>query len=402
MPNPSLRIGIRVFDEDGWMGGKVYSRNLIYCLARLPNEERPLVRLLGFSGQSQLITEFEDLAFVDQSCLIQPPRATPSLLARLFRRVLRSLKPISVDHEGTDCVFPCMAPVRSRQAPIYWIPDFQVDRYPEFFSAGDRAARRDNNARIAGSEGILILSSHAALSDFQRYYPNARVRPRVWSFCTILTENEINGRNPHEVYQLPSDYLYIPNQFWKHKNHITVFRSLALLRQRGMIVHLVCSGKEGDPRDPEHMAGLHAFLAENDLTDQVRFLGIVPRRDQIEIFRHAKAIVQPSLFEGWSTAIEDAKALGCPIFASDLSVHHEQLNGSPDVWFFKAGDADELAATLQRVTPGLQPGPNAQREAAARRLGEDRQRAVARAFLAVAHEAVEEFNGKRANSCAPR
>jgi glycosyltransferase involved in cell wall biosynthesis len=36
---------------------------------------------------------------------------------------------------------------------------------------------------------------------------------------------------------------------------------------------------------------------------------------------------QPSLYEGWSTTIEEAIYLGTPIVASDLQVHKEQLEG---------------------------------------------------------------------------
>jgi hypothetical protein len=34
--------------------------------------------------------------------------------------------------------------------------------------------------------------------------------------------------------------------------------------------------------------------------------------------KNATAIMQPSLFEGWSTVIEDAKSLQVPVIASDL------------------------------------------------------------------------------------
>ena len=69
------------------------------------------------------------------------------------------------------------------------------------------------------------------------------------------------------------------------------------------------------------------------------------------------AVAQPSLFEGWSTIVEDAKTLGKPIFVSDLPVHREQLGdaqayldtGTPALW------ADAIDAAWD----GLQPGPNA-------------------------------------------
>jgi hypothetical protein len=40
---------------------------------------------------------------------------------------------------------------------------------------------------------------------------------------------------------------------------------------------------------------------------------------------HALAIIQPSLFEGWSTVVEDVKAMNQHIIVSDLNVHRDQL-----------------------------------------------------------------------------
>jgi hypothetical protein len=59
-------------------------------------------------------------------------------------------------------------------------------------------------------------------------------------------------------------------------------------------------------------------------------------------------VIQPSLCEGWSTVIEDAKALGRHVLASDIAVHREQLDRNVD--FFAAHDHAALAALLHRYT----------------------------------------------------
>jgi glycosyltransferase involved in cell wall biosynthesis len=61
--------------------------------------------------------------------------------------------------------------------------------------------------------------------------------------------------------------------------------------------------------------------------------------------RESRAVIQPSLFEGWSTVIEDAKALGVPVIASDLPVHLEQLG--KEGAFFSRTDATELADKIR-------------------------------------------------------
>jgi glycosyltransferase involved in cell wall biosynthesis len=61
--------------------------------------------------------------------------------------------------------------------------------------------------------------------------------------------------------------------------------------------------------------------------------------------KHAVAVIQPSLFEGWSTVIEDAMAMNQSIIASDLEVNYEQL-GEKGV-FFDRNDAVALAFKVQ-------------------------------------------------------
>jgi glycosyltransferase involved in cell wall biosynthesis len=56
------------------------------------------------------------------------------------------------------------------------------------------------------------------------------------------------------------------------------------------------------------------------------------------------AVVNPSLFEGWSTTVEEARALGVPMVLSDLPVHKEQAEGIAH--FFDRTSAASLANAL--------------------------------------------------------
>jgi glycosyltransferase involved in cell wall biosynthesis len=61
--------------------------------------------------------------------------------------------------------------------------------------------------------------------------------------------------------------------------------------------------------------------------------------------KYAKAIIQPSLFEGWSTVIEDAKSLQVPVIASNLDVNIEQLEEKGT--YFEPHDERALATILE-------------------------------------------------------
>jgi hypothetical protein len=76
--------------------------------------------------------------------------------------------------------------------------------------------------------------------------------------------------------------------------------------------------------------------------------------------RRSLALIQPSLFEGWSTVVEDARLLGKKIILSDISVHVEQ--NPPLSTFFTPSSHIELATIIEEALPTLIPGPNIETE----------------------------------------
>jgi len=59
------------------------------------------------------------------------------------------------------------------------------------------------------------------------------------------------------------------------------------------------------------------------------------------------ALLNPSLFEGWSTTVEEGKSLGVRLVLADLAVHREQVGAGAD--FFQPNDPAAIAACLERV-----------------------------------------------------
>ena len=92
--------------------------------------------------------------------------------------------------------------------------------------------------------------------------------------------------------------------------------------------------------------------------------GLLDRATQIQVMRASAAVVQASLFEGWSALIEDARALGKPVFVSDIPVHREQ--NPDDATYFNPDSAEELADLIEGAWPHLEPGLDLDREQHAR------------------------------------
>ena len=390
-----LQININYAENKSWLGGSIYIDNLLKTLASLPVDERPIIHV----NSPTPLPQHPPVCSADDNVIRD---SQPSLIRRVYHRlplpeaIRERVRRIKRTVAGEKSVtprqinFPVVIATPDDPAAVYWIPDFQHVHLPEYFQPSEIESRDKIHREVSQCNGILVLSSQSAMNDFQSLYPNAQVRARRWSFCSHL--NIVDGNSDFDVrssYDLPEKYLYVPNQFWAHKDHITVFRALKILRDRGMRQDIVCTGYQADSRNPLYFQNIMEYVSDSGLDKQVRVLGVVPREHQLEIFRHAAAVVQPSLFEGWSTVIEDAKAIGRPIVASDFPVHLEQLEGMDRVWFFKRSASEELADVLETVWTELKPGPDFDAETKAAESTEGRRLLSGREFMRIVTEAAD-------------
>jgi len=126
-------------------------------------------------------------------------------------------------------------------------------------------------------------------------------------------------------------------------------KAIALLKKNGNPIVVAFSGKQSDYRNPGFFEELQNFVLQNNIQDNVRFLGFIDRNDQLALMKHSQAVVQPSLFEGWSTVVEDVKAMNQSLILSDIPVHREQISRNVD--FFEPENAAQLAEILENYKP---------------------------------------------------
>jgi glycosyltransferase involved in cell wall biosynthesis len=229
---------------------------------------------------------------------------------------------------------------------IAWITDFQHRHLPELFSFGAYWKRDLGFHAQILSRRHVMLSSEASRSDCETFFPRSIGRTSVVRFAMLpptLSEGDGDAAIASH-YQLPERYFYLPNQFWKHKNHRTVIEALRILQQKSYHTVVAASGRAEDYRHPEHFAALQELVRQYGLTDSFRFLGLVPRGHVFALMRACTALINPSLSEGWSTCVEEAKSLGVPMLLSDLRVHREQAGDCAH--YFEAEAAGQLASLI--------------------------------------------------------
>jgi len=178
------------------------------------------------------------------------------------------------------------------------------------------------------------------------------------------------------------------NQFWAHKNHVLVIEAMGRLLADGFCPQVVMIGQPFDYRDPSGKTMSHLFgrIAELGLEGRLKLLGYVSSDVKDALLRSCKVLIQPSLCEGWNVSIEDAKALGRPVIASDLAVHREQM---PDAFdFVRTDDIDGMAEVMLQASRDLPPRPDAAKEKSALEMARKKVQYVGNDLWRICVEAV--------------
>lgn len=413
----TMRIAFQTFTRALWMAGMVTFQDLLIALHTL-NPDRPRLEMVQWKG-----TVDADYAmlrpYVDGALnLVFPPPPKPepnpprrskiessyTRAARARLRLARILVPPppparpkpreeTLKRLGIDCVFSVTLEHRTDlSAPLLvWIYDLQHHHMPEFLEADQRAQRDQIIAKEAGRAERLIVQSKSVGDDLNAFVPEHRNKVRVlpWVSNVPARVYEMDPTAVLRRYNLPEKFIYLPNQFWKHKNHLLVIHALESLQQRNIYPVVVSTGSIWDHRNPEYIGELMRELARTRLHTQFIMLGSVPRDDVFALMRQAISVLNPSLFEGYGLSASEATSLGKRTLLADLPSLREQ--NPPDAVYFNPNDKRELATCMEEVWETSAPGPDLEREAAACAALPTRQNGFARAFLDIATEAIQTF-----------
>ncbi|HLO60107.1 MAG TPA: glycosyltransferase family 1 protein [Bacteroidales bacterium] len=343
MKNKRLKIGIVFNFNPIWMGGIIYIINVIRILDFLDDDEKPEITLF----YRQDLKTFADQ--IKYPYLKKIEWKFPSIINGYLKSWLFHKNFFIEDilnQYSLDALYPLHDfPVRSdgKVKLVSWYADLQHIYYPNFFSKRKIVERTLRIKFILKNTNDLVVSSQAVADDFKRFFKiRKNMNIHIFHFVSVLENIEnLDIDTLRSKYKLPEKFFLVSNQFHKHKNHIILLKSLIRLKQTNSDIHIALTGRFPAATYSPYMQELHSLIKENRLEDQISFLGIIPRNEQLFLMKHSQAVIQPSLFEGWSTVIEDAISLQVPIIASSLKVNQEQL-GSTGI-YFDPHDEEQLA-----------------------------------------------------------
>jgi glycosyltransferase involved in cell wall biosynthesis len=209
--------------------------------------------------------------------------------------------------------------------------------------------------RLQDSFRRNLLAASAVLTMFPRTYYSVERTAGITLRNLFLTESPLllDGIRPSPEpaqAQVRSDAvprLLYPAQLQLHKNHEGLVRGVAELRHRGSHVKITCPGSDYDPLLTCQITSLVDVL---DVGDSFEFLGRVSDETMMELYRHADAVIVPSLAEGGAYVPLEAIAFGKPVAVNEIDsarMHLDSVNGN--VIWFDANDPGWTADAIQRL-----------------------------------------------------
>ena len=218
--------------------------------------------------------------------------------------------------------------------------DFVTEHYPETMSWYPRAYRRLNSKYwMKRARWRLPISQAVAdeMTEMHGVYADAIVYPGVDKIFFQIKDKA-------DIASGMSNYALVVGTLEPRKNLVTMVMVIESLVQAGdwpqhLEVHLV--GGKGW-QDGE----LLRCIERLESAGIARRLGYVERDDMPSLMNQARALLMPSVYEGFGMPIAEALAAGCPVICSDIPPFREIYSG-PSIAFHKL-DHDSLVRAYRQ------------------------------------------------------
>jgi hypothetical protein len=368
-----MKIGINIKGFDSWNGGVDFIKHLSSCINIINKDKKHEITILF--PKKNLIFWLEKKLYPFRNIFSQILSNKkinwiswngfdPDTIKKFFDD-LKYLDRVSpgylinsnysyVEKKNFDVFLPCLIPP-PKKFKFKWIGylyDFQHRYYPEYFDKRILDLRNKQIQYMLDNADHIIVNAKEVKKDAFKFFGKFKAKIHVLPFSPgVKLEWLIEEKDVREKYKIDKPFFLISNQFWIHKNHKVAFRAFKkLLDHEGKKFQLVCTGYKTDIRDPKFFDRLLEMLKKLKICESIKFLGHIPKLDQISLLKKSIAVIQPTLFEGGPGGgiTYDSISVGHRIIVSDIPVNRE-INETRNVYFFNPHDHNDLFLKMLKL-----------------------------------------------------
>ncbi len=200
---------------------------------------------------------------------------------------------------------------------IFTLHDLQEKYFPNNFGFFQKLWRNTLYSLLSKHAVAVICESEFVKKHILRYYPRYKLIYVVQA-PQMLSDREMQDEDLYPGIQ----YFFYPAYFKRHKNHLNLLRAFSIFLKTHPDFHLVLTGEKKYEFD-----NIVSLANELGIFEKILFVGRLGDRALINTYRHATALVMPSLFESISIPILEAFQLGVPVCSSNAFGLTEQVKG---------------------------------------------------------------------------
>ncbi len=225
-------------------------------------------------------------------------------------RYERAFPPTDVYH-ATEHLLP-----RLRRRTVLTVHDLIFKRLPHTHTWKNRAFLSTGMPLFLQKADAIIAVSAQTKRDLEDIY---NVESHRVTVIPEGIEEHFRPMSPdapdsQAIQRRHGPYFLMVGTLEPRKNHAAVLQALASLRTQGHNLKLVIAGGQGWKFSP-----VRNLIADLGLQAQVEVVGFVPEELLPTYYSNARALLQPSLYEGFGFPVLEAMACGTPVIISDRS-----------------------------------------------------------------------------------
>ena len=342
--SPQLRIAV---DAANLLKPKTgigeYTINLMRGLSRLENPEFVLFHDSLHKPNIKSLFDGLDQSKIRLASLPIPANLVgPAWQACPWPPVDWTTGPVDIFHSPNYRVLP----VR-RAKLVVTVHDLVVLKYPRHQSLTRVKHIGGWLRRLKRADAVIAVSENTR-RDILEYLdiPAEKVRVIYQGYNADLFRSDVPGEDVERVllrHRLQAPYFLYVGTLEPRKNLVRLLKAFSLVRRNGLgNIHLVLAGRKGWKFEE-----IFDEIRKLNLHDSVRQLGYLADEDLPGLIKGARALVYPSLYEGFGLPPLEAMAVGTPVLTSNTSSLPEVVGGAGVM--VDPEDVEALAMALERL-----------------------------------------------------
>ena len=212
---------------------------------------------------------------------------------------------------------------------IYTVWDLCHRDNPEFPESKIKGEFENRELRlnfIAKKAVSIIVDSKYSKANLSKKYniENNRIEVIPFESQTDIKDNKFSNNELIDInqkYKIENQFVFYPAQFWPHKNHIYLLKSIYILEKKyNTLVDVIFSG--GDKGNKKNII---EFANKLGIRNRVIFTGFISTRELVSIYKMSLALVMPTFYGPTNIPPLEAFKLGTPVIYPNLDGLRDQV-----------------------------------------------------------------------------